>query len=57
MKFWLLDKQAKEKVHEGVMMRVRAPQVVAWGSRAFALKEVDEGEAVFVEVDCFRIGS
>lgn len=56
MKFRLLDKDGKEKVHEGVMMRLKPSQCVTWGDRAFVRTSIDDEVAIFREVDNFRIG-
>ncbi|MER9628372.1 hypothetical protein [Mesorhizobium sp. M0296] len=56
MKFRLLDKDGKEKVHEGVMARLKPSLSVTWGDRAFVRMSVDDDVAIFREVDNFRIG-
>lgn len=55
MRFRLLDKSGKDKVHEGVMSRLKAPDVVSWGHRAFVRSGEQSGVVSFKEVETFRI--
>lgn len=57
MKFRLLDMAARATVHEDIMPRQRAPQIVSWGSRAFIIDRVEAGVAIYVEAETFRIGA
>ncbi len=56
MDFRLLDKDAKETVHEGKLVRLKAPQSISWGIRVFVLTGESGGVVTFREVDNFRIG-
>lgn len=56
MKFRLLDKDGKDEVHSGVMVRLKPAQTVTWGNRAFVYFEKPDDVAVYRETDNFRIG-
>jgi hypothetical protein len=56
MKFRLTDMDGKKTVHEGIMPRVKAPDVVTWGSRAFVKAASPDAAATYREVEAFRIG-
>lgn len=56
MDFRLLDKDAKEQVHEGKLVRLKAPQSISWGLRVFVRTGESDGAVIYREVDNFRIG-
>ncbi|WP_421930051.1 hypothetical protein [Nitratireductor rhodophyticola] len=64
MKFVLFDRAGSQKVHEGLMPRQTAPDVVVWARRAFVKAgerteaKLDGGHtlAVYLEADTFSIG-
>lgn len=60
MKFRLIDKDRKKQVHEGVMPKTEAPEIVMWGHRAFRLYAYsgeNKDVPVYAETSAFKIGS